>query len=597
MPTGYRWFRGGPGLSRAGRNALFAADDTTVWVWDEETGNPVTDLLDETATPISAPKVVDGWVLGAGLPNAVRVASFSLGKDGKRYPLEPANAAVLAQASADAATSSAADASSSASSAAASAALVGAPAGTAIDAHINGGTSPAVRKGDLVYRVNDYATPQACLDAAPAGATVLFQGTYAVPAGGFILKASGLTIEAMGATFNVSNWGTPVFLGLRSNSAGDDHTFRIGLVQYTGTRGDHTGTLRGSALYCSGNAVQVNGDRNYVERVRTIGMPVPVFFSSWDGTSSTDRTGTGNRIGYLEASGYDFGLLYVKQTGFDWGNAYCHDDTDDSSGTNPTHAIYCSGSNGNRAGIGKVGQWAVKNHTHGHPFIFKYQDQLTCGELTADSSYGVLNVLDSDDFSAGRVVATNSIATAGQGAVTFGFTTAAPQRPTIGQILVTQSAGVNERAVSLWADDADINLVKVVSNRTTTDANNGELVVRGNRNNVAKLRTRAIGTGTQLAALLGANTDGAIDCCIADVEAFGSANDALPVATFAASLGARWARRSEDSVHGGAAPTTGTWKRGAFVRNYAPNAGATYGWVCVTAGTPGTWKVVSTIST
>src|SRR5690349_8735774 len=41
------------------------------------------------------------------------------------------------------------------------------------------GTSTAgkVDKGSLLYRVNDYPTPQACLDAAAAGATVLFQGT------------------------------------------------------------------------------------------------------------------------------------------------------------------------------------------------------------------------------------------------------------------------------------------------------------------------------------------------------------------------------------------------------------------------------------
>jgi hypothetical protein len=160
MPTGYRWFRGGPGLSRAGRNALFAADDTQVWVWDEETGNPVTDLLDETATAVSAPKVVDGWVLGAGLPTAVNVASFSLGKDGKRYPLEPANAAVLAQASADAAASSASAAQASANSSAASAALVGAPAGSAIDAYLGGSASALldasgnVQSGRSVVRGN-----------------------------------------------------------------------------------------------------------------------------------------------------------------------------------------------------------------------------------------------------------------------------------------------------------------------------------------------------------------------------------------------------------------------------------------------------------
>jgi hypothetical protein len=45
-----------------------------------------------------------------------------------------------------------------------------------------------------------------------------------------------------------------------------------------------------------------------------------------------------------------------------------------------------------------------------------------------------------------------------------------------------------------------------------------------------------------------------------------------------------------------AAPTTGTWAQGDFVRNSAPaEAGAAaskyviYGWICSVGGTPGTW--------
>lgn len=41
---------------------------------------------------------------------------------------------------------------------------------------------------------------------------------------------------------------------------------------------------------------------------------------------------------------------------------------------------------------------------------------------------------------------------------------------------------------------------------------------------------------------------------------------------------------------GTAAPTTGTWARGDRVENSAPSAGGWSGWICTTAGTPGTWK-------
>ena len=42
-----------------------------------------------------------------------------------------------------------------------------------------------------------------------------------------------------------------------------------------------------------------------------------------------------------------------------------------------------------------------------------------------------------------------------------------------------------------------------------------------------------------------------------------------------------------------AAPTTGAHARGDFIRNSQPTAGGVFGWVCVTAGTPGVWKPVS----
>jgi len=39
-----------------------------------------------------------------------------------------------------------------------------------------------------------------------------------------------------------------------------------------------------------------------------------------------------------------------------------------------------------------------------------------------------------------------------------------------------------------------------------------------------------------------------------------------------------------------AAPTTGSWARGDIVYNSAPAQGEWIGWVCVTAGTPGSWR-------
>ena len=45
-----------------------------------------------------------------------------------------------------------------------------------------------------------------------------------------------------------------------------------------------------------------------------------------------------------------------------------------------------------------------------------------------------------------------------------------------------------------------------------------------------------------------------------------------------------------------AAPVTGTFEQGDIVYNNAPTAGGFIGWVCVTGGTPGTWKTFGAIS-
>lgn len=47
---------------------------------------------------------------------------------------------------------------------------------------------------------------------------------------------------------------------------------------------------------------------------------------------------------------------------------------------------------------------------------------------------------------------------------------------------------------------------------------------------------------------------------------------------------------------GAAAPTDGAHAVGDIVFNTAPAAAGTIGWVCTTAGSPGTWKTFGTIA-
>jgi hypothetical protein len=54
--------------------------------------------------------------------------------------------------------------------------------------------------------------------------------------------------------------------------------------------------------------------------------------------------------------------------------------------------------------------------------------------------------------------------------------------------------------------------------------------------------------------------------------------------------------RAVDMFKTGAAPTTGTWQQGDIVWNASATAGGFAGWICTTAGTPGTWKTFGVIS-
>jgi hypothetical protein len=49
-------------------------------------------------------------------------------------------------------------------------------------------------------------------------------------------------------------------------------------------------------------------------------------------------------------------------------------------------------------------------------------------------------------------------------------------------------------------------------------------------------------------------------------------------------------QRGRGVTYGAAAPTTGYWAKNEIVLNSAPTAGGYIGWVCITAGSPGTWK-------
>jgi hypothetical protein len=69
----------------------------------------------------------------------------------------------------------------------------------------------------------------------------------------------------------------------------------------------------------------------------------------------------------------------------------------------------------------------------------------------------------------------------------------------------------------------------------------------------------------------------------------------LSEATGQAGLGTAYALVRRERF-GTAAPTVGTWNQGDKVWNAMPTAGGFAGFICVTSGTPGTWKTFGAIT-
>ncbi|MBN6192082.1 hypothetical protein JQN58_34940 [Aneurinibacillus sp. BA2021] len=458
---------------------------------------------------------------------------------------------------------------------------------------------------ELVINVARFPSVQAAIDAAPTGATLYFPPTMspvAVPAGGFALKANNLTIDAMGIEFQVSNWGTPAFLALRSNGGADGHRYRIGMVKYVGVRGNHTGTtMRGSAPYCSGCGVWSNGDRNYVEYLRTDGMPTPIFFSSWDGSGATDRTGVGNRIGYVEFTRYNFGLLYVKQTGFDWGDAYVHDDLDDSGGVNPTHAIYCSAASGHRAGQGTIGRWQTVRNVSGHAYIFKFQDSLTFDSLTAVDSAGLVSFLSTKGIAGNQLIGTDLRSSGSDRAVSFSGVERC-EDVSIGRIEARLKTGVQSWTLGLWVDGlCEIGSVNIETNHAAgLSTAVPEVTIRGvGSGRVGSLMINAKGVHSRPVELGDGTLAGqAAGWTLPIVRAPGSDNSmtAVPVAEYALSHSNAWGDGNTYLV--AASPAKGVFRRGMRWGNSAPSVGVARGWVQIANGalSAATWAASTAVT-
>jgi hypothetical protein len=198
----------------------------------------------------------------------------------------------------------------------------------------------------------------------------------------------------------------------------------------------------------------------------------------------------------VKGTGANFGLLYVGQNNLRVDDLEYSDDIDDSSGANPTHVIYCSATTSFRSTGGEVKNVRGHNILGGQAFQFKFHDKLKLGSLSAQNSKGVFNAIDCDDMVSDSVSITGSLANGGQGSFVMQTSVANSKRPKFAQISVELAAGVDERAISIIAEDGEFpGLSASVAHSAAMNVALSDVVIRGPRNRFTAPRVTSSGAG------------------------------------------------------------------------------------------------------
>lgn len=333
---------------------------------------------------------------------------------------------------------------------------------------------------------------QAVCTSAFSGSKVRFMpGTYALSGTGLSFGHDDVTIDASGATITQSTWGVPAF-----DLIGRNHmTLDVHSARFVGTRGGQGTFTRGQAGYTIGAAVYITGDHNWVRTLTSVNFAVGVNLSGWNGSTAWGHQGIGNRIGKMEVSGMDWGVLWARQSGLVIDDIYGHDDIDDSGGVNPTHVLYGSARTGSRDQAVTIKKVRAANILSGQPVQVKYSDDLTLRNLFVTNSRGVLNLIDCNSLDIDGVIGTQILANGGQGAWTIQSTNTFSQRPRVANVSIQLAANVDEPAMMSITDDGQWSKISVETNHSfRVRVSTPDINIRGTGNVYRDVRDNQLGT-------------------------------------------------------------------------------------------------------
>lgn len=138
----------------------------------------------------------------------------------------------------------------------------------------------------------------------------------------------------------------------------------------------------------------------------------------------------------------------------------------------------------------------------------------------------------------------------------------------------------------------------IVADNGTSAANTYDAIYCTAVCSASSIYGNQVGNVTTSNSRYGVNID---DSTASAYSIFGNQYSLLATGNFSTTVTSTYTRSLEGEVGqreiwASAAPVSGTWNRGDRVWSTAPSASGFIGWVCVTAGTPGTWKTFGQIS-